>query len=156
MQSIKDIFAGLGLVAILVLVAMLYYGEEKPPVPPPSIVVQTDTVIVVDYIDKDPVYIEKKVIVRDTVYVHPEGDTTDTGFAPLDTTFRTGDRLSVIYYIEPRVFDIEFYPAPAESVTTTITNTEYVYIDSSAWWDTFRIGATSGVIATALLTFLVK
>jgi len=156
MRVIKDFLVAVVLAIVMVILAFIFY-KPKPQIQVlDREVIKRDTIVVVDYREPEPIYIEKKVFVTDTVYVTAENDSIETEVAQLDTTFRDGEQLSVTYYSVPHVFGIEFVGAKDSIKTVTITKEITTYVDSSAFWDKFKWGATSGVIATALLTFLVK
>jgi len=156
MTLVKDlVIAVILVIAILLLLGIFYKTEPQIQILNRD-VVRTDTLVIVDYLTPDPVYIEREVIVRDTIYISRDGDTTTTEVATLDTAFATGDRLSILYYIAPSIFELEFEGARDSIRTVTVTKEINTYVDTSAWWDNYKLGAMSGVVATALLTFLVK
>lgn len=156
MKVLKDFLIAICLLIAIFFVFIKFYKPEPQIQILNRDVVRTDTLVIVDYLTPDPVYIEREVIVRDTIYISRDGDTTTTEVATLDTAFATGDRLSILYYIAPSIFDIEFEGARDSIRTVTVTKEINTYVDTSAWWDNYKLGAMSGVVATALLTFLVK
>ena len=140
-------------IAIVFLIGIL--NPVKPDIITRT-VIDRDTIIVVDYRTPDPIYIEREVIVYDTIYVATSGDSIETEVATLDTTFEDSARLEVSYYITPRVYDISYYAPPVESKTVTIKELETVYVDSSAWWDNAIVGGVAGSLFTGLIVSLVK
>lgn len=129
-----------------------------PDAPPPRVVTETDTVAVtiIDYIDKDPIIIEREVAIRETIYVSVGGDSVETEVAELDTVFSDSAQISINYYVKPRVFQVQYFPAPVEVRKITITRENTTYVDTSLWWDKAMYGYVSGVISTAILVYLVK
>jgi hypothetical protein len=158
MKILKDFLWALFFVIVLLLALGIFYK----PTPPVQIIdreiIKRDTIVVVDYIEADPIYIKEQIFVRDTIYISTDGDSTATGVASLDTAFVDGAELSVLYYIKPRIYEIEYTSAPVEAQTINVTNTEYVYIDSSArpFWDRFKYGFATGVPVIATIIYLVK
>ena len=154
MKALREILIAVVLAVVLLFAIGLIYPVE------PEIRTIESKITITDidtlYIQQSPIYIEKKVFLVDTVYVSETGEETETESASLDTTFTDSARLEVTYFITPRVYEVNYRPARVQE--RTIREVETVYIDSSVhlWWDTYRWGATSGVVATALLTFLVK
>lgn len=158
MKALKEILLAVVLAIVMLLLLGLFYPVEPEIQILDREVVKRDTILVVDYIDKDPVYIEKEIIVHDTVYVNTSGDSVKTEVARLDTTFEDSARLEIAYYLAPRIYDVIYYAPPIESKTVTVNTTEYVYVDSSATelWDRAKYGYVAGVVSTALLVYLVK
>jgi hypothetical protein len=151
-SSKTEWFGGLLIVGLSIgLGALMFAPDPKPPIVNNTI--DTVTVTVIDYIDREPVIIQKIVTLRDTIFVE-SGDTVTTEVAQLDTVFSDSASISVDYFVTPRVFKVNYTPAPIQVKEIRITNTEY--IDTHKKWDRFRIGAYSGVLGTALLFFLVK
>lgn len=146
----------LALILLLALGISIFRKPEPKKVYLDKIVTKTDTIVVVDYIKSDPVYIEKEVTIHDTIFITTSGDSVETELARLDTVFQDSAKLSVSYYLAPRVYDISYYPAPVKSKTVTIKELETVYVDSSAWWDNALVGGVGGSLFTAIIVSLVK
>jgi hypothetical protein len=156
MKVLKEISMAIVFALVIILLLGIFYSPEPQIQILNRDIVHRDTVTVVEQLPPKRVYIEKQVIVRDTVYITNSGNEIATEVARLDTTFGRGEELSVAYFTVPSVFELEFVGARDSIKTITITKEINTYVDSSAWWDNFKWGATSGIVATALLTFLVK
>jgi hypothetical protein len=143
------------LIAILVVVSIFLFVSQPDP-PPPETITVTKTDTLTQYIESDPIIIEKQVTVRDTIYIDAEGDSIQTEVARLDSSFDSGAELSVSYFISPRVFKVDLIEAPIEvkTITNNVTVTEFV--DNHPKWDRFKYGLWSGIATTALVIFLVK
>lgn len=139
------------IILVMILVAIFLYDKDPVTITVDRVVTQVDTLVVVDTVLSDPIYIEKKVVLYDTIYVDRSGDSIKTETARLDTTFEDSAKLSVSYYITPRVYDISYVPAPVKSQTITRQVTETVYVDSSAWWDKAWIGSAVSLGVIILL-----
>ena len=143
------------IVGLSIIVGALMFAPEPLP---PTVITEVDTVetIVVEYIPQDPIVIEHIVEVKDTVYITVGGDSIDTEYASLDTAFEDSARLSIDYFITPRVFSVEYMPAPIKVKEIIITKDQTVYVDTSAWWDRFDYGAYTGIATSAILVYLLK
>jgi hypothetical protein len=125
------------------------------------VVYETDTVYrdttitVTQEIPGPTIYIEKPVVLYDTIYVDSSGAEVPSEAASLDTIFTDGAELEVTYFLTPRVYDIQYDPAPATIKEVTVTNTEYVTV-KPPWWDRFKVGAGVGALSTAILVSLLK
>lgn len=148
----------LGAILIVVLSMIIGAIAFAPDAPPPRVVTETDTVAVtiIDYIDKDPIVIEREVAIRETIYVSVGGDSITTEAATIDTLFSDSAYIAVSYFITPRVFKIDYTPAPVEVREITITKEHTAYVDTSAWWDKAKYGFGVGLTTTALLVSLLK
>ena len=139
------------LISIVAIFALAYVFKPTPYIPPsqPQIITHTDTLT--EYTQLDPIIIERQVIVRDTVYISTQGDSIATGVARFDTTFDSGSELGVSYFISPSIFNIDFEEAPIKTITITNDTMSTVYVDSSAWWDKWWVGASGTVVLIKLL-----
>jgi len=140
------------LISILVIFALGWFFKPSPyipPVQPPQLIIRTDTLT--EYIKQNPVYIEREVIVRDTVYLTQAGDSIETGVAEFDSAFDSGAELGIRYYISPSIFDINLTEAPLQTVTITKEIESTVYVDSSAWWNNVYVGAGATIVIIKLL-----
>jgi len=97
-----------------------------------EIEVRTDTVTTVEIQTVyEPVTVTEEIVVRDTIIKWRDRD-IQTEVAQLETVFTVGSKLDVRYYIAPRVFEIQYEPAPVEIRTVTITNE---ITAPREWWD---------------------
>ena len=153
MDKFKNILIFILLVSIL---GFLIFWPEHEPLPP-TVITTVDTVesIVIEYIDQDPIYIEKKVYIKDTVYVNGV-DTIATEVAALDTTFADSARISLDYYIRPSIFQVQYTPAPIKTKEIVITKENTVFVDTSKFWDKFKYGFPTGIATSAILVYLLK
>jgi hypothetical protein len=137
-------------IIVIVLMSWLYKPSPYiPPVQPPEVIIKRDTVT--KYLQPDKIFIERKVVVHDTVYFAQSGESIETGVARFDSTFDSGAELGVSYYLSPSIFEIDFTEAPIEIKTITNNVASTVYVDSSAWWDRAWIGAGGTLALIKLL-----
>jgi len=119
----------------------------------PSVIYETevitDTLTTVDTVEiYELIEVKETVVVRDTIYRDTEGDTISTKIAELDTIFIDGARLSVAYYVAPRVYELKYKPAPREIQTVTITNE---IERPREWWDRPGLILAAGIIGGVLV-----
>jgi len=148
-EKIRNASLLISIVAIFALGWFFKPSPYIPPVQPPQVIIQTDTLT--EYIKQDPIYIEREVVVRDTIYITQSGDSIETGVARFDSSFDSGAELEISYYLSPSIFNINLIEAPIQTVTITNDVQSTVYVDSSAWWDKAWIGAVSTVTLIKLL-----
>lgn len=152
-MSKKAEWVGMILIVILSVIvgAMMFSPDPQPP----EVITNVDTVTVtvIDYIDQDPIVIEKIVTLRDTIFIE-SGDTVATEVAQLDTVFSDSSKISIDYFVTPRAFKVDYTPAPIKVKEIHITKTEY--IDTHKRWDNFKTGTTVGIVITAIIVYLVK
>jgi len=111
--------------------------------------VQRDTLTTVDTVEVfETITVTEEVVVRDTIYRDIEGKPVFTEVAQLDTIFVDGARLRVAYFVAPRVYELEYKPAPREIRTVEITNTVTA---PRKWWDRPGLILAAGVIGGALV-----
>ena len=152
-----DKFKNILIFILLVSVLGFLIFWQSPDTTPPTVITNIDTVetIIIEYQPQDPIYIEKKVYIKDTVYVSGV-DTITTEVAGLDTTFSDSAQLSLDYYIRPSVFQLRYTPAPIKTKEIVITKENITYVDTSKWYDRFDYGAYTGIATSAVLVFLLK
>ena len=127
----------------------------------PEVIYETDTVYrdttitITQEIPGPTIYIEKPVVLYDTIYVNTTGEEIPSEAASLDTVFADGAALGVTYYLAPRVYDVQYDPAPVTIKEVTVNTVEYVTLESP-WWDHFKVGAGAGVLSAALIVSLLK
>ena len=119
----------------------------------PSVIYETevvrDTVATIDTVEVyGLIEIKETVVVTDTLFIDSGGDTISTEVAELDTIFIDGARLSVAYFISPRIYDIKYKPAPVQIRTVEITNTVTA---PRRWWDKPGAILAVGIIGGALV-----
>lgn len=119
----------LTLIAVAILV---WFAKPKDVIYETETVRDTLTVTHTEYVKQDPIIIKEKVVVRDTTIIYKDKP-IQTEVARLDTVFAEGSRLSVSYFINPRIFEIEYEPAPAEVKTIEKTITETVTLKPRKW-----------------------
>jgi len=146
----------LALILLPVLAYFILHKPEPESVYLDRVVTKVDTIMVIDYLEQDTVFVEKEVTVHDTIFITTAGDSIKTEVARLDTTFQDSAELSIAYFIAPRVYDVRYLPAPIKRQTITREVLETVYVDSSAWWDKAWVGGVGGAVFTALIVSLVK
>ena len=130
---------------ILLIIAAVWFGSWNFPQTVVDVVHDTLTTTVVDYVYQDPITVRDTVKIRDTLYIFND-DTVATGVASMDTVFADSSRIAIDYFIEPKVFEVDYLPAPVKIIENTVTVTNTVYIDSSAWWDKAWIGASGALL----------
>jgi hypothetical protein len=142
---------------VLFIVIIILAGYAGYMLAPEKVEYRTETVtdtvtqVIIDYQEADPITVTKTVTVHDTVYVTGQ-DTIQTDVASIDTVFADEARISVDYYISPKVFDLSYTPGPVKTIEKTIYNKTTTYVDTSAWWNK----AWVGVAGSAVIVFLLK
>ena len=148
----KKIFTFIMLAVLALSYLFVFNRFEKERVVVTKTIITTDSIVV--YVPQPPQIITKEIHVSDTIYITRSGDTTITEVAKIDTSFEDGAGLEVSYYLNPRIYEISYTPAPIKE--KTIIKLETIYVDSSAWWDNFKIGVGAGLMGAVLLVSLVR